>query len=219
MSKWWEEDSLLFEIEKRLVLQHYPSLHYHIIGEKVKLVGELFIAQIDDSYSIELEFPDNYPKSLPSVKEVGGDIVRELDLHISHDGNCCLCLPQLESFYFPDGSNIITFFEKLVIPFFANQAYFKITGNWISGEYSHGISGVYEFYSEIFKTKNIRIILKLLCLSIQSIPNYNKKCVCGSNISIKKCHLVTIIKLKKYTNMKQLEKDLEELNKVFDKPV
>lgn len=208
MSQWWQENPLFFTKEKEYILQKYPSLTYCIENDIVKLIGELPIEEIDDSYSIEIEFPDSYPKNLPIVKEVSGDIPRELDFHISYDGSCCLCLTQLENFYFPNGSNIIIFLEKLVIPFFANQAYFKITGTWLNGEYGHGEKGIYEFYSDILQTNNIHVMIILMILSLQKIKNINAKCPCSSGKSIKKCHLQYIKQLAMYTSTHQIKNDI-----------
>ncbi len=208
MSQWWKANSSFFEEERQNILDKYPSLTYIVQKNKVKLIGELYLSEINDSYSIEIEFPDNYPNKLPTVKEVDGDIKKDLDMHVSFDGSCCLCLPHLEKQYFPSGSNIIVFLENLVKPFFANQAYFKLTGKWITGEYSHGLKGIFEFYSDIFISDDIKIIKKLLYISVQAVPNYNKKCPCGNNKSIKKCHLSKIVQLKKYTDNKQIKDDL-----------
>lgn len=214
MSKWWQKDNLFFTKEKEHILQKYPSLIYCIENDIVKLKGELPILEIDDSYSIEIEFPDNYPKNLPIVKEVSGDIPKELDLHISYDGSCCLCIPQLEKFYFPDGSNIITFLEKLVIPFFANQAYFKITGTWLNGEYGHGEKGIYEFYSDILQTNNIHLMIIFMILSLQEIKNINTYCPCSSGKSIKKCHLQYIKQLAIHTSVHQIKTDITIFKKI-----
>lgn len=214
MPKWWQKNHLFFTKEKEHILQKYPSLRYCIENDIVKLRGELPIVEIDDSYSIEIEFPDNYPKNLPIVKEVGGDIPKELDLHISYDGNCCLCIPQLEKFYFPDGSNIITFLEKLVIPFFANQAYFKITGTWLNGEYGHGEKGIYEFYSDILQTNNIHLMIIFMILSLQEIKNINLDCPCSSGKSIKKCHLRYIKQLAMHTSKHQIKIDITIFKKI-----
>jgi len=211
MLSWWKTSDVFFEEEQKIILEQYPSLSYIIKEDSIKLIGELYIPEINDSYSIEILFPCDYPNSLPTVKEVDEEIVRDIDLHIYPDGTCCLCLPHLEQFYFPKGSNISVFIEKLVKPFFANQAYYKITGKWLNGEYSHGLKGIHEFYIELFKSDDIKIILQLLYLSIKSAPNYNKKCYCGSNKSIRKCHLPNIVKLKKYASQKQIKDDLVEL--------
>lgn len=217
MSQWWLENTFFFMKEKELILKKYPLLIYSIEENVVKLIGELYIEEIDDSYSIEIEFPKDYPKSLPTVKEVGGDIPRELHFHISFDGNCCLCVPQLEKFYFPDDSNIITFIEKLVLPFFANQAYFKITGTWLNGEYSHGDLGVYEFYKEILEIKSLTEIVKFLELSLKSYINLNKKCLCNSNKPIKRCHLSELNHLRKLIPIQNIQQDIKVFKRYINK--
>lgn len=216
MYKWYINSSF-FEEEKELVSKYYPTLKYIEENKNFKLIGELYIKEIDDSYSIEINFLDDYPNSLPIVKEIGNDIPKELDRHISYDGTCCLCVPQLEKYYFPKGSNIKDFLDKLVVPFFANQAYFELTGEWINGEYAHGILGIYEFYNNLLGIKNINEILNLLKIVKKSIPNFNKKCPCNSGKSVRKCHLVKIVQLKKIIRVDQLNNDIEEFSKIIIK--
>lgn len=210
MSYKWYENKSFFANEKELISEYYPMLHYVEENKNIKLIGELYIKEINDSYTIEIIFLDDYPNSLPLVKEIGNDIPKELDRHISYDGSCCLCVPQLEKYYFPKNSNIKDFLDKLVVPFFVNQAYFDMTGKWINGEYSHGILGIYEFYSNFFESKDINKILNLLKVIMKSIPNFNKKCPCFSGKSIKKCHFKSLINLKKIIKDEQLNNDIEQ---------
>ncbi len=215
MFKWWEENSTFFDKEKEIIKHQYPSLHYIVQENNIHLLGEIYIKEIDDSYSIKIAFPFDYPNSLPIVISDSEDIEKNIDLHIYSDGSCCLCLPHLEQFYFKKGSSINVFIDNLVKPFFANQAYYKITGKWLNGEYSHGLKGIYEFYSEVFECSDTYSILQLLYLSIKSAPNYNKKCYCGSNKSIKKCHLSNIVKLKKIVTLNQIKEDLQYFLKAY----
>ncbi len=215
MTKWWEDNSTFFAQEKEIINLKYPSLHYVIQESNIQLVGEIYIKEIDDSYSIKIEFPSDYPNCFPTVISDSEDINRDIDLHIYSNGSCCLCLPHLEEFYFKKGSTIDVFIENLVKPFFANQAYYKMTGTWLNGEYSHGLKGIYEFYTEVLESSDTLTILQLLYLSVKSSPNYNKKCYCGSNKSIKKCHLSNIVKLKKTVSLEQIKKDLQYFLKAY----
>ena len=213
----WYSNIAFFEQEKKLISKYYPSLHYVQNHNKVKLEGELYIKEIDDSYTIEVSFLDDYPKSLPIVKEIGGDIPQIDKRHINFDGSCCLCVPQLEKLYFPDGSNIKTFLDKLVVPFFANQAYFDSNGTWLNGEYRHGGQGVYDFYVELFDTLDIKQIINLIDCCIKDTFNVNKKCPCNSGRPIKKCHITAVSKLKKSASNEQLKKDIDEFKNILKK--
>lgn len=213
----WYRDSSFFEKEQALISEFYPSLEYIQIDNSIKLKGELYIKEIDDSYTIEISFLDNYPKTLPIVKEMGGDIPKTDQRHINFGGSCCLCIPQLQKIYFPDGSNIKDFLDNLVVPFFANQAYYDLNATWLNGEYSHGYMGIYEFYSDFLDIKNFNKTLQLLQVSIQSIPNFNKKCPCHSGRSIRKCHMQRIVELKKLVKINQLKDDVYEFKKIKEK--
>ncbi len=192
----WYHNIPFYESEKELIYNYYPTLDYSTVDNKIKIEGELFIKEINDSYSIEILFPDDYPNILPIVREVSNDIPQTENRHINGDGSCCLCIPQLEKYYFPNNSNIKQFLENLVIPFFANQAYFDIYGKWLTGEYNHGHRGIYDFYSEYFNVLDINIIVRFIKLTLSSNININKKCLCNSNRPIKKCHLFKINNLK-----------------------
>ena len=88
------------------------------------------------------------------------------------------------------------FIENELIPFLANQLYRKEVGQYLN-EYSHGISGIREFYCELFKTDEVSLWIR--CVKHAFSPkeiSRNDICYCGSGIKYKKCHKQTDEKLK-----------------------
>ena len=113
--------------------------------------------RIQDSYDVIITFSSKENSSIPRVIETGGRIatvakrkgVRIIDLHVSSQGECCLCLDIEEERFFPNGFNLKDFFHKLLIPFFYNQSYFEVHNRWKWGERAHGILAYFQWYAEL----------------------------------------------------------------------
>ncbi len=196
MKFWWEDNHHLFEKEKELLSKYYPSLKFFIENNTVAIKGLLDIENID-SYEIEIIIPDNYPASLPIVKEVGGDIPREVDRHMYDNGVCCLAINNEIIEKYKNQYFLKNFIDDFVKPFFANQLYFEQTGEWLNGEYSHGAEGKLEYISDKTGIGDKELLLKFIKLALQKIPNLNKKCPCQKNKPLKRCHLNTVLQIKR----------------------
>ncbi|SNR68978.1 SEC-C metal-binding domain-containing protein [Desulfurobacterium atlanticum] len=159
-----------------------------------------------DCFEVEIEFNRNFPRSVPVVKEIGGDIPRDMDRHIDKEGRCCLTIPSIITEELMRVPSILNFMEKFVEPFFANRLYYEKTGMWLSGEYSHGKRGILDFLTErlFIKRKIAAKLLEFGCKFRKKsyLINWNKPCPCGSGKVLKKCHkkeILEIIKLVKLT--------------------
>lgn len=176
--------------------------------------------RIKDSYKIKVIFQKNANSQLPQVYETGARITtlankRSLpirDLHINGNRSVCLCIVDREMEYFTSGFSLGDFFNKLVIPFFYEQSYFRKNSIWPWGEYAHGIFGVIERYGEAenhSKSETIEIFNRivssdkwfLICPVLKKrkyIQDY-KKCFCGSRKKFRDCHpkvIAGILRLK-----------------------
>ena len=194
---WYQHDEALFQKEVQLLSEYYPSLKMHQEKSKIHFSGLLDIENID-SYHIEILLPDDYPHSLPTVKDIGNDIPKTIDRHMYNDGSCCLTINhimvqkyQREHYY------LVNFIEDFVKPFFANQLYFDQTGKWLTGEYSHGNEGKREYLKEHISITDDILVDKLLKLATKTRLNLRKQCPCHSNKPLKRCHLKTILEIKK----------------------
>jgi len=198
-------------MEKALIAAQYPRLRYAEVEGKVLLSGTLAFRVsldgqlIEDEYQISVEFPDDYPQSLPLVREVGGRKERTaskwslnggiMDLHYNTvagavQGSACLCAKALEGIYLPRESRTIArFIEKLVLPFFCNQSYFEATGTWLNGEYSHGVMGIWEAYADILGVADRQLIMATLdMLAEKRTVKGHWLCLCGSGRRVRDCH-------------------------------
>ncbi len=204
---WYAKNREFFESEKKIVKDEFPTLLYDVIGGQVFLTGKIYLddkiddIKIQDIFEIQIEFPDDYPKRLPKVREIGGKkeqiLVRHkitdmIDLHFikSDRGSACLCHPLLEKEYFNEQNlnNIRYFLNNLVLPFFYSLSFFDNTDRRPSwGEYSHGFQGTIEALSEATGfTEEKKILAFLKVIHKKKIGS--QVCPCGSSRIITKCH-------------------------------
>ncbi len=193
---WYQNNEVLFLKEVQLLQEHYPSLAMYKENSTIYFRGILNIEDID-SFEIEIMIPNDYPKSLPIVKDIGNDIPRNIDRHMYSDGSCCLTINHIMKQKYQDGSYYLVYFiNDFVKPFFANQLYFEQTGNWLTGEYHHGNDGKRQYLKEHIQVTDDTLFNKLLKLAIRSRLNQQKKCPCHSNKPLKRCHLKTVLEIK-----------------------
>jgi len=142
-----------------------------------------------DRYQIEIEFPPDYPKSLPKVRETAGRIPRVLDRHvIPSTGDACLFV---EEDWLVTVGREPDFFELLDGPvrnFFIGQSLVEAGKPWPFGARSHGKKGVMEVYAEWFGTEDEPTIRRYLdCLSREGLKGH-WDCPCGSGRRVRACH-------------------------------
>ncbi len=189
---WYEDNKELYINEMQYIRRNYPKLHFSIEEDILYLKGEFeFVAvfnkvEIKDSYEVEIKFPFNYPKEIPSVKEVAGKIPK--DYHTNPDGNLCLGVETDLYLIFQNNRSIENFFEKILIHYFYRYSFIKKYNKEPFEDYSHGTKGKIEFYRKHFKTENIDIIKIMLINILRKKYSKNKKCICGSNKKLRKCH-------------------------------
>jgi len=169
--------------------------------------------RIKDYYDIKVVFQKNLNSKLPQVYETGSRIITSAkekslpiqDLHISGNGAACLCIVDRESEYFPSGFNLGDFFNRLVIPFFYEQSYFKENNAWPWGEYAHGVFGVIERYGEVenhSKPDTVEVFNRIVSSDKwfaiypvlrkrKNMQDY-KKCLCGSKKKFRDCHMTIL---------------------------
>ncbi|MDI6716715.1 MAG: hypothetical protein QME63_07210 [Actinomycetota bacterium] len=233
---WYKSKPDFYLLEQKIIDEKYPTLFYSVRDSKVYLSGILNInhiyanEHITDAYEIEIEFPDDYPSSLPKVWELGGrkentlkkrGLSSILDLHYFSDGSACLCYERAVRRYFPEGSNIEIFLRRLVEPFFYGQSYFQRHGKWPFGEYGHMYEGqgLIQFYSDELNTDDLNIIfncIKLLAKDEQVKGHW--LCPCRSSESLRKCHpelFKRLYDLRKIVSSDDAKLDLTHLAKAY----
>lgn len=188
MKIWHKENPELLEAVKNSIKENLSTLHFVMENDVVLIRGALHLPELNDFYSIEIEILPDYPKSVPLVREIGGRIPRNGERHIWTSGDCCLFVEEENFRYYPEGTTIKDFIQKVVTGHFINQKHFELTGKWLNGDRSHGLKGKLEFYKEELGTKNLRIIFSFIQnLAKDTIRDY-QICFCGSMKKLGNCH-------------------------------
>ncbi|GAI28153.1 unnamed protein product, partial [marine sediment metagenome] len=139
----------------------YPKLKFYKAKEIIQ--GELCFNReykgvvIEDSYFLEIKLQSKRNSVLPQVKETSGKIKKIseelskplIDLHVNRkDETLCLCIPEKEKEYFPNGLKINIFFEQILEPYLYWVSYTQRykTPPW--EEYAHENLGYLGLYAE-----------------------------------------------------------------------
>lgn len=166
----------------------------------------VFNGEILESYDIEITF-DDYPSSIPKVYEVSNKISHEPDMHFnSPDWDACLFVSHQRWEIWPTGTSFSKFLEVPVYNFFLGQAHYKAWGYWPEHrERSHGNEGIIEYYQELFRLSDCRLILKFLSENLKKTIPRKQVCPCGKkNRKYKNCHEKIVLELSKKQNQKLL---------------
>lgn len=234
-------DFSLTSNDKAWLTKEHPTLNLQEIADSVVIFGILKFEMVyeadNDSFTI---FPKNYKGSgvlikdeyeikivlpkfgsndLPKVYETASRITKvaknkslpRYDLHFSFDDSACLYVAGKEKEYFPQGFDLRTFINQLVIPFFYAQTYFEKFDKWPWGEYSHGMLGMFEWYNEQQNLSQSDVGQMLDRLRQSGVwrsiyqrfkgKNWVKghtPCMCGSGTKIRNCHNAALIGMWKF---------------------
>jgi hypothetical protein len=207
----------IFVDQLNKVIEKYPAFEIKKEKDREFLLGELEVVDNNntfwESYVLEIKYYPRFPYRFPKVFEVSGKIPKIADWHIYIDGSCCIDVLPSEIIKCTDGITITGFIEDELIPYLFNQTHRKIEGYYTADEYSHGLMGIYEFFSSILRTESD--IGKTLALMhyIATEPRLNRsnKCFCGSNELFRKCHMQA------YDELSKLDKIflLEQINTIY----
>lgn len=181
---------MLDDVKRALREPEYKWLHLYTKDGSAGVRGTISVP--GDRYRIEIIFLDDYPSSLPQVRETGGRIPRISDRHVNpKDGTACLFIPDEWFVQRPDAT-FLTFLRRPVFNYFLSQKVFETSGTWPLGERRHGNDGLYDFYLECFGTSDPTATKKYLqCLSHHTIKGHFE-CPCGSGKRLRTCHLQQI---------------------------
>jgi len=163
---------------------------------------------IEDDYDIEIEIPDDYPQSPPTVKEVGNKIPKHQDFHVYvRDGTLCLGAPLAVKRTFAMQRNLLWFVEKQVVPLLFGISYKAKYGQMPFGELSHGSKGLLEHYKGLFAVEDYSVVLEFL--GMLGAGNYDEHimCPCGSGLKLKKCHRKILKKARKQQRPEEFQEE------------
>jgi hypothetical protein len=171
----------------------YPDLHIYQEGCRILVRGSFPIAHdgtVLDRYLIEVELPDDYPASIPVVREIGGRIPRTYDYHIINEqGEACLFLPEQRWWVYPPGTTFVKFLNGPVRHFFLGQSLVRRGEPWPFGEWGHGAKGTLEFYAELLGTSDLDTLRRYVEYLTQKHIKAHWSCPCGSGTQLRYCHI------------------------------
>lgn len=229
---YFEENINLYLGQFKELRKYYPNLKDQMESGNLFLRGEVCFNEdfntgfwIDDCYVVEIAFSANYPNALPSVKEIGGKIERYYP-HFNKNGTGTLCLGTDVDLWlrFSKKRSILQFVYELLIPALYAHAYWKEKGvipPW--GDRPHGTAGIIQFYSELFKVKDLYAILRLIGFVANRNYDGSLSCPCGSAKSLNECHGEMILNLLNNVPPEYLIKEYNEMLmgyfKYFKRPI
>lgn len=205
-----------FHKDFQKVFQYFPKLSCSEEKTGWRINGDMDICDFKGNYwntfNIEIWVPGTYPRCKPQVWERSNILKREMNWHITEDGECCIDIEHRLEMYRTRGMDILDFIKNKVYPFFVNQVYKEGKGQYASGEYEHDFDGVVQFYKEDLNIHNPELAVKILQKLIENdLPQRNEICICGGK-KYKECHYRSVEFLK-LIPQERLLRDIEGFNR------
>jgi len=195
---WHKKDPALLARVKHEVETEYPDLRVITERDTVFLRGSFPVTDGDeilDRFLIEVQFPDDFPDSIPIVREIGGRIPWYEDRHVNRmgaqAGEACPIVPE-EWLIRPDRDSIRNFLAGPTRNFFLGQIVVEQGKPWPFGERPHGMPGLWEFYGELVGTTDKAAIRGYLSYLSRENLKGHWECPCGSKKRLRNCHLETL---------------------------
>ena len=182
------ESAIAFDQPKLTVIQENKKF---IVRGTYLLFEASFVVHPDGpmtEFSIKIELPNNYPKSLPRVFETGNRIPRIADRHVNPKGDCCVTVWEHWLACTTDKS-FQAYLNGPLREFFLGQYLYEEKGRWPFGERSHGYSGLVEAYADVLGIENDHELLRYyLRLLSHDWPKGHWLCPCASGRILRRCH-------------------------------
>lgn len=180
--------------------REHPELHFTVQNDQITIRGSISIKDGDselDRFLIEIVLPNDYPASLPIVREVGGRIPKTLDRHvILSTGDACVLLPEERWRLWPRGSSLLAFIDGPLCNYFMGQSLVEHGEPWPFGEWAHGFQGVLDYYKATFGTDEAPKIRKYLDYLAAKKVKGHWDCPCESGKRLRECHMAFVTDLR-----------------------
>lgn len=193
---------LALELECAEVSEKYPTLILAFRPMGYELGGALLprpAAVIEGTvpvptpgvgYGAAIVLARDHPRDAPVVVVTDPGVPRVPQRHMSHQGVACLCARSDLRRYWPRGSRLLRFVDDLVVPYFAGQFCFQVTGSWPWPDRPHGFEGVLACYREMIGIDDPRLLRALLANRARgSFPRPQRSCLCKSGRQTRHCHM------------------------------
>ena len=175
-------------------IRDYPGMAFRPANDSAMIFTGLLsftakpekLPEITDEYSLRIRVPNNFPKELPDVTELGNKIRRINDFHIYSDGTLCLGSRLRLLMILSKNPTLVGYTENCIVPYLYAISYKLKFGEKLPfGELSHGPTGELEDCRRLFGLKNIeqaKIVLVLLSLNKRQANKKPCPCNCGKRL-------------------------------------
>lgn len=216
MRPWYDRNPTLANEIRKDLRTRQPNLHLLTGADGAAVIRGTFLVRgsgerVLDQYLITIELPDNYPKDLPVVREIGGKIPCSIDYHIERDGRACVFLPDDRWHCFPEESSFSKYLDGPLHNFFLGQSLVALGENWPFGEWGHGANGILEYYEQFLETDDAKAIIRFLQAAAKLNLKPHLPCPCGSGRKIRKCCRDKVLELRHRISPAIARKSLEHL--------
>lgn len=178
----------------RVCCEKHPTFVISKIDEGYILNGTYILnatfneVPLYDEYYLEIFIPNDYPKSIPLIKDKGGTVPKELE-HFLDDGSFCLgaCCEIVDAINLDE--SIEKFLDTFLVSYLYMSSYFIRYGKLPFTARSHGVKGIEEAYAERYNCTNRAILMKLLLYLSRKVEfRGHVPCDCGSGKRLRCCH-------------------------------
>lgn len=177
------------------LLRAFPMLTVQpVVNTQTRIAGSLpFTFQyqdlecIEDTYTISIEIPEDFPRHLPSTQEIDGRIPKKF--HTDPDGTLCLGSPTRLRLTLGEAPTLLRYVRKCVIPFLYSFSYFQRNGVLPFGQLHHGSNGIRQDYASLLGVASEKAAQEMVGLASMRKRKANKlPCPCGSLLRVGRCH-------------------------------
>lgn len=185
------KETLPFQLSE--LFQQYPELT--IISQendKVIISGNILVYMKNDDFSlrkvygIDIVIPLNSDE-LPFVVDKDNYISKSYH-HYYNSGKLCLETDSGIRLRFADGFNLSVWMKEYVETYFFSYEYYMRFNHFPFGERSHGLEGILQTYSDIFKTKKRSETISIMAYISNNTYRGHCDCPCGSKRKLRNCH-------------------------------
>jgi hypothetical protein len=197
---WHKREPTLLQQLKQELERGYQDLGVLADGDCVYLRGSFPIIHQEielDRFQIEVKIPQDFPKNIPLVKDLGGRVpLNNPDWHTYDSGFLCVIVPE-EWLITPQSGSVVAFLDGPVRNFFIAHALAEAGIKRPMGERPHFVAGLWEAYGEMVGSNEPSVIQRYLrCLSREQTRGH-WDCPCGSGKKLRNCHVFEVAKLQK----------------------
>ena len=176
---------------------------YSVIGI-LEFKSEYEGKEIEDAYNIEILIPDDYPNTTPRTRGVDGKVPKEFHTY-PENLTFCTGAPLCEKLVFFEHPVLISYIEKLLVPYLFSYSCLQKYGELPYGELGHGAPGILSYYKELFKAEDDFIALRIMTFLADGKYKGHYMCPCGSSRKLRECHGPLILKIMKYHSKREFE--------------